>query len=67
MKLVPWLLMINDGLPHLATNRPNAAVDRPVTDSRCTAFTASETNTAMHVFVMVGWQTCPDLISTGPA
>ena len=71
MKLVPWSLMINDGLPRLATNQRNvamnAAVDRSVTNSKCTAFTESETNTVMYAFVMVGQRTSRDLISTGPA
>ena len=71
MKLVAWSLMINDGLPRLATNRRyvamNAAVDRFVTNSKCIAFTESETNTATYAFVMVGRRTRPDLISTGPA
>ena len=64
MKLVPRSLIINDGLLRLATNRRNVAmntaVDRSVTNSKCTAFTESETNMVTYAFVMVGWQTCPD-------
>ena len=70
-KLVLWSLHRTDGLPHLAINLRNvainAAVVSSVTNSRRTAFTVKDTNMQMYAFVTRRFLTGPDFMRMGPA